>query len=126
MCAIHSRRRFSFGIRQLLLFVAVCAFALGMWNWLIRWRSFTISGDGIAEVQRVFIKTNRYPTGLRIRIVGNLDGQATITTPIQELTVGPEEFDRLIVGDYYDKEGKVRYSPSTARNGKVTIQYKFD
>ena len=120
-------RRISFGIRHLLIFVALAAIALGTWNWFIRWHSVSISGSKITELQTIKLKSNRYPHYLRLRITGRLDGQATITDPWGNATIiGPGNFELYAQNEWYEEQASLNYSPTNVMSGFVTIHYKFE
>ncbi len=119
--------RFSFGIRHLLLFLAACSLILGAWRWLIRWPSVSISGAEIKQATAIKFGTDHLPDYLEIRIVGKLDGRATVTDPWETTTkIGPGDFDLSMSNEYYDQQATIMYSPSTARSGTLTVYYNFD
>ena len=121
------RTWYSFSVRRLLIFVAVCALALGGLNWLFRWPTVTISGADVAKRQTFILKPRSdYPSGIRFRVFGHLDGEATLVGPYGPIALGPGNFDLLSGGDFYDRELSVKYTPGTATSGNVTIQYEFD
>jgi hypothetical protein len=119
-----SHGRISFSLRQLLIFIAACAFAFGAWIWLTRWPSVTLSGAEIGEPYTIAVATSYDPVAVELRVYGNIDGQALLTDPSESTTViGPGKVNLNYFADFYDREGTISYTPQTARSGVLTIQY---
>ena len=121
-----NRYRISFGIRQLLIFIAVIALALGTWKWLIAWQYVGLSDSEITQETVLKFKGWRDPVALKLRITGEIDGRALITSPFEVTAVGPGKFQWSESGDHYERDAVVRYSPETVSKGYLKVYYDFD
>jgi hypothetical protein len=114
----------SFSLRQLLIFTAICAIALTAWIWLIRWPGVTLSGAEVRKPYTIDFETNQDPYAIELRVLGKIDGQASITDASGSTTnIGPGDVYLYYFDEYNMKEGTIKYSPGTARSGTLTIQY---
>ena len=117
-----------------LTLVSILTIPLAIWASIPPWDSIEIHGGNIAEKQTHqirLVEEDAYPHGLSIRIKGEIDGIAEITTHHDSLNsgqtvrLGPGRVSEQFGGDYYDSDAEIIYNPISSKKGKLKVQYKF-
>ncbi|MBI3505017.1 MAG: hypothetical protein HY059_09265 [Proteobacteria bacterium] len=94
------------------------------------WSSVPIQDAGKAEA--VVLRAAKPVTGIQVRVVGRIDGAATIErayAPDRRMygpqKIGPGAVSLHVGGDWYSETCILYYEPGTARSGSLTVEYKF-
>ena len=121
--ATISWRAFSFCV---VFWLASTAMILVTIQAVSSWPSIEISP---ARIEQGLVQTigcgESLPHGLEICVTGELDGNATIVTPLGEVALSSGPIETSIAGDFYETTATIEYCPENVSDGHLTISYRF-
>jgi len=95
------------------------------------WQALRTSQLSITSISKPaeyrLASTTPHPSRRWIRVTGWIDGQATIDVPGQEsATIGPGGIEWRCAGSWEAGDCVLKYTPRTAKTGKLTVEFRIE
>lgn len=119
-----------YSLKTALLAITLVSCLLGLGIWLFSWSRLEVAGAELLEAQDIILGEEsdfNFVNGLTVKIVGHIEGEATIEFPwdYTSFVVGPGDVSILEGHDFYENTAVLKYTPKHVTDGHITIKYLF-